>query len=58
MLMSSMGARRAIDIVTDKSAPEICDVKTLLKPISLLLKQFVLLTSATFCGSAKTMSTH
>lgn len=53
-----MGASTAIEIDTDKSAPEICDVKTLLKPMSELLKQFVLLTSATFSGSAKMMSTH
>lgn len=53
-----MGVRTAIEMVIDKSAPEICDVKTLLKPMSLLLKQFDLLTSATFSGSAKMMSTH
>lgn len=53
-----MGARIAIEIAIDTSAPEICDVKTLLKPISVLLKQFDLLTSATFSGSAKMISTH
>lgn len=53
-----MGMRTAIEIVIDKSAPEIFDVKTLLKPMSLLLKQFDLLTSATCSGSAKMMSTH
>jgi hypothetical protein len=58
MLSNSMGVRTAIEMVIDKSAPEICDVKTLLKPMSLLLKQFDLLTSATFSGSAKMMSTH
>jgi hypothetical protein len=58
MLRSSIGASTAIEIVIDTSALEIWDVKTLLKPMSVLLKQFDLLTSATCAGSAKMMSTH
>jgi hypothetical protein len=54
-----MGASTARESGVEMCAADTALVeKTLLKPMSLLLKQLERLTSATLTGSAKMMSTH
>jgi hypothetical protein len=57
-LNNSTGNIVAIDTVEESIPPDTDVENTLLNPMSLELKQFDRFTSATFSGSAKTMSTH